>query len=48
MIQNTQNVSVIVRLRPLLRFESEPAWMVKHNSLVALHSHSRSNKMASN
>jgi hypothetical protein len=37
----SNNVNVMVRLRPLLNFETDPAWLVKGNALAALNNHSR-------
>jgi len=37
----SQNVNVMVRLRPLLKFEQEAAWMIRNNTMVALNNHSR-------
>jgi len=38
------NIRVIVRVRPLLKFEDEPAWMTKDNSIMSLQGSNKSNR----
>jgi len=45
----SQNINIVVRMRPMLRFETESAWMIKNNSIMALQPHttSRTNRSIS-
>ncbi len=32
----SESIKVVVRVRPLLKFEDDPAWMIKNNTLIEL------------